>query len=204
MSSSTEVDVGSPRRPFSELSAKLLYMALKDVEEAMNYVELTMVHMCQQIPRKSLEERLSKGVVKELLVRTEVDLKMAKRWLVARNLMATWGDPDCLDIQDHDVATEMIVESSRVINRVTELAERWQALASEPFEVDLKIVQWIIQVTKVKTELRMMLSMFKAAESIRRGEKDPLQWILEEVQGSKMEKWWKETMTPKSLILVEK
>ena len=36
MSSSTEVDVGSPRRPFSELSAKLLYRALKDVEEAMN------------------------------------------------------------------------------------------------------------------------------------------------------------------------
>ena len=58
--------------------------------------------------------------------------------------------------------------------------------------------------TKVKTELRMMLSLFKAAESIRRGEKDPLQWILEEVQGSKMEKWWKETMSPKSLILVEK
>ena len=162
-----------------------------------------MVHMCQQIPRRSMEERLSKGVVKQLLVRTEVDLKMAKRWLVARNLMATWGDPDCLDIQDPDVATEMIVESSRVITRVTELAEKWQALASEPYEVDMKIVQWIIQVTKVKTELRMMLSMFKAAESIRRGEKDPLQWILEEVQGSKMEKWWKETMTPKSLILVE-
>ena len=98
----------------------------------------------------------------------------------------------------------MIVESSRVINRVTELAEKWQALALEPFEVDTKIVQWIIQVTKVKTELRMMLSMFKAAESIRQGEKDPLQWILEEVQASKMEEGWKETMTPKSLRLLEK
>ena len=133
-----------------------------------------------------------------------MDLKTAKRWLVARNLMATGEDPDCLDIQDPDVATEMIVESSRVINRVTELAEKWQALALEPFEVDTKIVPWIIQVTKVKTELRMMLSMFKAAESIRQGEKDPLQWILEEVQASKMEEWWKETMTPKSLILLEK
>ena len=49
----------------------------------------------------------------------------------------------------------------------------------------------------------MMLSMFKAAESIRRGEKDPLQWILEEVQESKMEAAWKEAMTPKSLGLVE-
>ena len=141
---------------------------------------------------------------KELLVRTEVDLKMAKRWLVARNLMVTGGDPDCLDIQDPDVATEMIVESSRVITRVTELAEKWQALASEPFEVDTKIVHWIIQVTKMKTELRMMLSLFKAAESIRRGEKDPLQWIVEEVQGSRMEEWWKETMTSKSLGLREK
>ena len=50
----------------------------------------------------------------------------------------------------------------------------------------------------------MMLSMFKAAESIRQVEKDPLQWILEEVQGSKMEEVWKETMTPKSLRLLEK
>ena len=58
--------------------------------------------------------------------------------------------------------------------------------------------------TKVKTELRMMLSMFKAAESIRQGEKDTLQWILEEVQASKMEEGWKETMTPKSLRLLEK
>ena len=81
----------------------------------------------------------------------------------------------------------MIVESSRVIDRVTELAKKLQALALEPFKVDTKIVQWIIQVTKLKTELRMTLSMFKAAESIRQGEKDPLQWILEEVQISKME-----------------
>ena len=98
MSSSTDIDVGSPIRPFSEMSAKLLYRALKDVEEAMNDEELTMAHMCQQIPRKSMEEWVSKGVVKELLVRTEVELKVAKRWLVARNLMVTVGDPGSLDM----------------------------------------------------------------------------------------------------------
>ena len=68
----------------------------------------------------------------------------------------------------------MIVESASVIDQVTELAEKLQELALEPFEWDMRIAQWIIQVTKVKTELRMMLSMFKAAESIRRGEKGPL------------------------------
>ena len=73
MSLSTDIDVGNPRRPFSELSAKLLYRALKDVEEAMNDEELQMVRMCRQIPRKAMEERLSTGAVKELLVRTEVD-----------------------------------------------------------------------------------------------------------------------------------
>ena len=104
-----------------------------------------------------------------------MDLKTAKRWLVAKNLMATGEDPDCLDIQDPDVATEMIVESSKVINRVTDLAERWQAVELEPFEVDTEVVQRIIKVTKVKTEIRMMLSMFRVAESIRQGEKDPLQ-----------------------------
>ena len=74
-----------------------------------------------------------------------------------------------------------------MIDQVTELAMKWQELALKPFEVDMRIAQWIIQVTNVKTELRMMLSMFKAAESIRRVEKDHLQWILEEVQESKME-----------------
>ena len=31
-----------------------------------------------------------------------------------------------------------------------------------------------------------------------------MQWILEEVQASKMEEGWKETMTQKSLRLLEK
>ena len=97
------------------------------------------------------------------MVRTEVDLKTAKRWLIARNLMVTVGDPERLDMRDHEIASEMIVESSMVIDLVTELAEKWQELALEPFEVDMRIAQWIIQVTKVKTEFRMMLSMLKAA-----------------------------------------
>ena len=185
-----EVDVGNPRRPFSERSAKLLFKLLKDVETGMDYAERTM-DTWQQIPQMSMEERLSAGVVKELLVRTEVDLRTAKRWVVARNLMATGEDPYRLDIQDPDVATEMIVESSKVINKVPDLAERWKALALEPLEVDVGIVQGIIRVTKVKTEIRMMLSMCKAAEAIRQGEKDPLQWIFEEVQVSEMEEGWK-------------
>ena len=166
MSSSTDIDVGNPRRPFSELSAKLLYRALKDVEEAMNDEELKTSRMCQQIPLKAMEQRKSEGAVKDLMVRTEVDLKTAKRWLIARNLMVTVCDPEGVDMRDPEIASEMIVESSRVIDRVTELAEKWKELALEPFEVDMRIAQWIIQVTNVKTELRMMLSMFKAAESI--------------------------------------
>ena len=55
MSASTYIDVGNPRRPFSELSAKLLYMALNDVEEAMNDEEHQLVCMCRQIPRKAME-----------------------------------------------------------------------------------------------------------------------------------------------------
>ena len=48
-----------------------------------------------------------------------------------------------------------------------------------------------------------MMSMFMATESIRKGEKDPLMLILDEVMASKMEEAWKETMTPKNLGLVE-
>ena len=90
-------------------------------------------------------------------------------------------------MHDPDLAVEMIVESTMVIDQVTELAEKLQELALKPFEVDDRATQWIVQVTKTKTELRLMMSMFMAAESIRNGEKDPLQWILEEVMASKME-----------------
>ena len=56
------------------------------------------------------------------MVRTEVDLKTAKMWLVARNEMVTVSDPDGVDMPDPDIAAEMIAESSSVIDQVTELA----------------------------------------------------------------------------------
>ena len=100
MSSSTDIDVGNPRKPFSELSAKLLCRALNGVEGAMNDGELKTSRMCQQIPLKAMEERQSRGAVKDLMVRTEVDLKTAKRWLIARNLMVTVGDPEGYDREE--------------------------------------------------------------------------------------------------------
>ena len=106
-------------------------------------------------------------------------------------------------MHDPDLAVEMIVESTSLIDRVTELAEKWQELALKPFDVDERTTQWIVQETKTKTEVRLMMSMFMAAESIRKGEKDHLQWILEEVKASKMDEAWKETMTPKNLGLIE-
>ena len=39
MSSSADIDVGNPMRPFSERSARMLYRALKDVEAAMEVVD---------------------------------------------------------------------------------------------------------------------------------------------------------------------
>ena len=57
----------------------------------------------------------------------------------------------------------MIVESTKVVDEVTALAEKWQKLALKPFEVDMRTAQWIIQVTKVKTELMLLLSLFKSA-----------------------------------------
>ena len=173
------------------------------MEEALNDQDLSTPRVFQQIPVRAIEARQCASEVKDLMVRTEVDLRTAKRWLFARNKMITVDDPEGVDMHDQDLAVEMIVESTRVIDQVTELAEKWQELALKPFEVDERTTQWVVQVTKTKTELRLMMSMFMAAESIRNGEKDPLQWILEEVMASKMEEAWKETMTPKNLGLVE-
>ena len=90
-----------------------------------------------------------------------------------------------------------------MIDQVTELAEKWQELALKPFEVDERTTQWVVHMTTMKTELRLLMSMFMAAESIRRGEKDPSSWIVEEVMVSQMEEKWKEAMTPNNLCLVE-
>ena len=44
---------------------------------------------------------------------------------------------------------------------MTALAERWKELALKPYEVDMRTERWIIQVTKVKTEVKMLISWFK-------------------------------------------
>ena len=83
--------MGHPIRPFSEDSARRLYRALKDVEEALNDQNLSTPRVLQQIPERAMESRQSAS---DLLVRTEVDLRTAKRWLFARNKMITVDDPE--------------------------------------------------------------------------------------------------------------
>ena len=67
----------------------------------------------------------------------------------------------------------------------------------------MRTTRLIIQVTKVNTEVRMLLSLFKSAEAIRQGEKNPLQWIVEQIPESKVGDECKETMTAKKLGLSE-
>ena len=92
MSPSTDIDVGNPRRPFSERSAKMLYMALNDVETAMNDDELKMLRLCHQLPLKAVEVTTGMNDVKDLMVQRVVELKTAKAWLFARNAMDTSQD----------------------------------------------------------------------------------------------------------------
>ena len=46
-------------------------------------------------------------------------MKTAKRWLMTRNKMMTVDDPEGVDMHDPDLAVEMIVESTKVIDQVT-------------------------------------------------------------------------------------
>ena len=75
MSGITNLDVGHPRRPFSEDSARRLYRALKDVEEALNDQNLSTPRVFQQIPVRAMEARQRASEVKDLMGRTEVDLR---------------------------------------------------------------------------------------------------------------------------------
>ena len=105
--------------PFSEDSARRLYRALKDVEEALNYLDLSTQRVFQQIPVRAMEARQREIEVKDLMVQTDVDLRTAKRWLFTRNKMITVDDPEGVDMHDPDLAVEMIVESNKVIDQVT-------------------------------------------------------------------------------------
>ena len=71
MSAITSIDVGNPRRPFSETSAKLLYRALKDVEEALNDLNLSTPRVFQQILVRAMEAMMMEGDVKDLMLRTD-------------------------------------------------------------------------------------------------------------------------------------
>ena len=68
MSGITNLDVGHPRRPFSEDSAKRLYRALKDVEEALNDQDLSTPRVFQQIPVRPMEARQRASEINDLMV----------------------------------------------------------------------------------------------------------------------------------------
>ena len=46
-------------------------------------------------------------------------------------------------MDDTDLAVEMIVESNKVIDQVTEFAEKWREWALKPFELDERTIQWV-------------------------------------------------------------
>ena len=119
------------------------------------------------MPVQAMEARNGTEEVKALIVQSEVDLRAAKAWLFARNEMAT-TDPESVDLEDPEVATEMIVESTRVVDEVTALAEKWKELALKSWEVNLQTDNWVIQVTKVKTEVGMLLSLLRSASAIQK------------------------------------
>ena len=64
MSGITSLDVGHPRRPFDETSAKLLYRAMNDLEEALNDLNLSTPRVFQKLPVRAMEARMKEGDVK--------------------------------------------------------------------------------------------------------------------------------------------
>ena len=122
--------------PFGERSAKALYKALLDVEEVLNREELKTLQLCRQMPAHAVEFRNRTEDVKWLPVQSEAELCVANAWLFARNEMAV-SHQECRDLQNRDVVTRMIVESTRVVDEVTALAEKWRELALRPLDMNL-------------------------------------------------------------------
>ena len=80
------------------------------MEEALNDLNLSTPRVFQQLPIRAMEARKMEGDVKDLILRSELDLATAKRWLMTRNKMITVDDPEGVDMHDPDLAVEMIVE----------------------------------------------------------------------------------------------
>ena len=49
-----------------------------------------------------------------------------------------------MDLENRDVVTVMIVESTMVVYEVTALADKWKELALRPWEVNLQEANWVI------------------------------------------------------------
>ena len=75
--------------------------------------------------------------------------------MFARNEMAV-TDPEGIDLGNKRVADEMIMESTIVVDDVTALTEKWKELALIHWEVNPQTAIWVIQVTTIKTDLRML------------------------------------------------
>ena len=128
--------------PFSEVSAKALYKALVDAEEAMNREELKTLQLCQQMPKHAMAAIKSMEYVKALMLQSEAELAWAKVWLFARNEMAV-SDPEGL--LNEEVAAEMLVEWTRAVDEVTALAEKWKELALRHWDVNLQTANWLFR-----------------------------------------------------------
>ena len=127
------------------------------MEEVFNLVELKTLQLCRQMPAHAVEARNETDEVKSLLVQSGEELEGNKAWLFARHEMAV-SDPEGMDLQNRDVVFVMIVESTSVVDDVTALAEKLKELALRPWEVNLQTAIWVIQVTRMNTEVKMMLS----------------------------------------------
>ena len=84
----------------------------------MNGVELRTLQLCRQMPAHAVEARKGTEEANALFVQSEAELEGAKARLFARNDLAV-SDPKGINLQNRDVVTVIIVESTRVVDEVT-------------------------------------------------------------------------------------
>ena len=63
--------------------------------------------------------------------------------------------------------------------------------------MNLQEPNWAIQVTRMKTEVKMLLSLMRSAAARRRGEIDTLQWVMEQIPATRLSDECKPTLNRK-------
>ena len=162
---------------------------LTELTEVLNTSCKELVELCGAIPLRAAETRKERAEVKEMLAKSEGELEGVMHCCLLEMFRV---DPQCTAGRNQTILREIFDEAENVVENVTAFAECWKKVPLGPWDQDVEDDHIrSLKVVQMKSEVRMLVEATKAAEALRRGELDPLQVVLDQVQFTQLEDEYK-------------